>query len=141
MDMLPKVKVSFVISGKDFDLSMLTEELNISPSETRSLEDWPEAVKNNVHIPEELQPVYEWCISEKEELCLQIETPIRRIISQIEGKEQVLMEFCKRYGLKKSLCMVIHGEDMGLPDITLSPYIVGYFGKLETLITFDIYVY
>ena len=97
MDMLPKVKVSFVISGKEFDLSMLTEELNISPSETRSLEDWPEAVKNNVHILEELQPVYEWCISEKEELCLQIETPI--------------------------------------------PYIVGYFGKLETLITFDIYVY
>ena len=59
MDMLPKVEVSFVISGKDFDLSMLTEELNISPSETRSLEDWPEAVK----ITYTFQKSYSLCMS------------------------------------------------------------------------------
>lgn len=72
MDKLPKVEVSLVIEGENFDINKLTKELNILSTKTRSPKDWPEEIKNNVNIPKEFQPVYEWCISEKEELCTQI---------------------------------------------------------------------
>ncbi len=99
------------------------------------------AIKSNVNLPKELQPRCSWCICEKEDLCRQIEIPIKRIISQIEGKELKLLELCKKYDLEKGLCIVIHAEAMNLPEVTLPSCIVEYFGKLKMDIGFDIYVY
>ncbi|MDO4261395.1 MAG: DUF4279 domain-containing protein [Eubacteriales bacterium] len=141
MDNFPHVKVSFVVEGKSLNLKELTEELDILPTETRGLEDWPEAIKNNLNLPEELQPRYVWCIDQEADLCKQIEIPINRIITQMEGKEQKLLDFCRRNHLSKTLCIVIHAETMNMPEIVLSSRIVSYFGELEAEIDFDIYTY
>ena len=50
--------------------------INIFPTRTRNIDDWPETVKNSPEIPEELQPRYVWCISQEENLCRQVEIPI-----------------------------------------------------------------
>lgn len=141
MKNFPHIKVSFVIEGKKLNLKQLTEELDILPTETREIMDWPEAVKNNLNLPEELQPRCIWCICQEVDLCKQIEIPIDKIVAQIKGKEQKLLDFCIRDNLKKSLCITIHAETMELPEIVLSPDIVSYFGKLEAEIGFDIYTY
>lgn len=143
-DGLPKVKVvevSLVIEGKNFELEELTKELGILPTKTRGIDDWPMAIKNNASLPEELQPRNVWCLSQAEDSCRQIEAPIRKIMSLLKGKEQALLDFCERYGLRKTLCIVVHGESMGLPEIVLPSDVVSYFGKLEVEIGFDLYVY
>lgn len=141
MKNFPHIKVSFVIEGKKLNLKKLTEELDILPTETRGIEDWPEAVKSNLNLPEELQPRYVWCICQEVDLCKQIEIPINKIVAQIKGKEQKILDFCIRDNLKKSLCITIHAETMDLPEIVLPAEIVLYFGKLKAEIGFDIYTY
>lgn len=141
MKNFPHIKVSFVIEGKKLNLKKLTEELDILPTETRGIEDWPEAVKSNLNLPEELQPRYVWCICQEVDLCKQIEIPINKIVAQIKGKEQKILDFCIRDNLKKSLCITIHAETMDLPEIVLPAEIVLYFGKLKAEIGFDIYIY
>lgn len=141
MNNYPYILISFIVEGRNMDLEKLTEELGIIPTETREITDWPESIKNNPNLPEGLKPRYIWCICKEEELCKQIEKPIYRIIAQIKGKEEKLMEFCKRNHLKKSLCITIHAETMYLPEIVLSSDVVAYFGKLKAEISFDIYTY
>ena len=141
MSQFPKIKVDFVIEGKNLDIEKLTKMINIFPTRTRNIDDWPETVKNSPEIPEELQPRYVWCISQEENLCKQVEIPINRIIVQIKGKEREIYKKKKKNNLKKSLCITVHAETMYLPEIVLSSFTISYFGKLETEIGFDIYAY
>ncbi len=141
MDNYPYILISFLIEGRNMDLEKLTEEMGIMPTKTREITDWPESVKKNPNLPEELKPRYIWCICQEEELCKKIEEPIRKIMVQIKGREEKIIEFCKKDSLKKSLCIVIHAETMYLPEILLPSDIVAYFGKLEVEICFDIYTY
>lgn len=141
MDNLPKIMVDFVVDGKNFILEELTGELNILPTEIRGIDDWPEAIKNNPNLPEELQPRNEWSICYKEELCEEIEMPVQKILEQIKGKEQILNRFCEKNLLRKGLCITIHAEAMHLPDMTLSPKTVSYLGRIGVQLSFDIYTY
>lgn len=54
MDKFPHIKASFVVEGEKLNLKKLTEELDILPTETREIEDWPEAIKSNLNLSEEL---------------------------------------------------------------------------------------
>ena len=92
----PRIKVDFIIEENNLDLEKLTKAINIFPTETRNIDDWPKTIKNSPEIPEELQPRYVWCISQEENLCRQVEIPINRIIAQINGKEREIYEFCKK---------------------------------------------
>ena len=141
MDNLPRINVSFLISGKNIDFEQLNEEVDILPTETRGVHDWPKAIKNNLNLPEELRPRCGWSIHQEVELCKQIEIPINKIVEQLKGKEQKIFAFCEKNKLKKSLTITIHGEAMNLPEVVLSSNIVSYFGKLEVEIGFDIYAY
>lgn len=141
MNNFPNIKVDFVVEGKNFKIEELTEELNIFPTEVRRTDDWPEAIKNNPNLPEELLPRNFWCICDEKELCEQIEIPVRKILEQMKGKEQILCRFCEKNLLKKCLCITIHAEAMHLPDMTLSSYIISYLGRIGVEISFDIYTY
>ena len=141
MNEFPQIEVSFVIEGKKLDPKKITEELNILPTETRRIEDWPEAIRDNSNLPEELQPRYVWCICQKIDLCKQVVIPVEKIVTQIKGKEQRILELCEKECLKKSLCITIQAETMNLPEIVLPSHVVSYFGKLEVEIGFDIYMY
>ena len=56
MNKFPRIKVDFIIEGNNLDLEKLTKVINIFPTETRNIDDWPETIKNSPEIPEELQP-------------------------------------------------------------------------------------
>ena len=141
MDSFPRVEVEFIVEGKYFDLELFTKEMGILPTKTRGINDWPSTIKNNLNISEELRPRYIWCINQTEEQCKTVAIPIKNIISQLIGKEQKINLFCKKYELEKGLIIIIHAETMNLPEISLSPKIVSYFGNLKAQISFDIYTY
>lgn len=90
---------------------------------------------------EELQPRCEWGIDYEVDLCNTVNIPIMSIIDQLKGKEDKIFEFCEKNNLKRYLTVVIHAEAMCLPEITLSPYVLRYFGKMGVEIGFDIYTY
>lgn len=141
MNNLPCVEASLVIEGKVFDLEEFTKEIEISPTQIRTVDDWPEVIKNNLNLPEELQPRNVWCISNTTKCCKEIESSIHKIKLQLEGKEQKLIEFCEKYHLTKGLYITIHAEAMNLPEIVLLPSTVLYFGNLKVEIGFDMYIY
>lgn len=133
------IMVDFVIEGKNFDIEQLTKEIEVAPSQIRGIDDWPEAIKNNKNLPEELKSRCEWSICQKEEFCRQIEIPINKIIAKLKGKEQKIMKFCADHELRKGLCITIQAEAMNMPEIVLSSDIVSYFGSLKAEISFNIY--
>lgn len=95
----------------------------------------------NHNLPKEMQPRFIWSICDRENKCKKVKAPIRRLISKLEGKEQILIEFCEKNDLKMTLTIVIHAEAMEPPEIVLSFDILSYFGKLKVEIGFDIYTY
>ena len=64
-----------------------------------------------------------------------------RRIDCIKGKEQIIFDYCEKHNLKKYLCIIIHSREMTLPALVLPSDMVSYFGKLETEISFDLYIY
>ena len=139
-DCFPHIEVVFGIEGKNLNNKSFTEQVNILPTSTREIDDWPDAIKNNSNLPKELQPRCVWCLSQKTELCKQVEVPINKIIDYIKGKEQIIFDYCKKNKLKKYLCIIIHSGEMALPALVLPSDMVSYFGKLETEISFDLYI-
>lgn len=141
MNSYPSIEASFIIEGIDLNLEELTKKFDIQPIKTRDIDDWPKAVKMNDNLPKEMQPRFVWSVYDREDGCKKVETPIRKLMSKLEGKEQILIEFCEKKDLKMVLTIVIHAEAMELPEIVLSPDILSYFGKLKVEIGFDIYTY
>lgn len=45
MNKLPRVIVCFGITGKELNINELTETLDIIPTHTRGIDDWPEIIK------------------------------------------------------------------------------------------------
>lgn len=138
---LPKIEVSFIISGENFDLEKFSREIGLMPTKIRTMDDWPEAIKNNMNLPKELRPRCVWKISQSESMCRDIEIPLEKIISQLERKEQKIIESCERNDLKKMVEIVIHAETMELPQIVLSLHTMSFLGRLGAEVGFDIYVY
>ena len=52
MGEFPCVEVSFVMEGRKLDLQQVTEELKITPTSTRGIDDWPQIIKDNKSLPE-----------------------------------------------------------------------------------------
>lgn len=141
MKNFPLIEACFFIEGKQFNLESFTERVGILPSKTRTVDDWPEELIKNSNIPEELQPRYVWQVCAKEETCMRAEIPILQVMSQLEGKEGLIINFCAKESLKKGLNISIHAEIMNMPEIVLAPEIVSFFAKLEAEISFDLYGY
>ncbi|MBD5517227.1 MAG: DUF4279 domain-containing protein [Lachnospiraceae bacterium] len=141
MDQLPRIIVCFGIEGKELNINELTETLDIIPTHARGIDDWPEIIKKDLTFPEELQPRCEWGIDYEVDLCNTVNIPIMSVIDQLKGKEDKIFEFCEKNNLKRYLTVVIHAKAMCLPEITLSPYVLRYFGEMGVEIGFDIYTY
>lgn len=141
MDKLPRVIVCFGITGKELNINELTETLDIIPTQIRGIDDWPEIIKKDLTLPEELRPRYEWSIEQEMDLCNTINTPIMSVIDRLQGKEEKIFELCDKKNLKRFLTITIHAEAMRLPEISLVPYILKYFGEMDAEISFDIYTY
>lgn len=141
MDKLPHIIVCFGITGKELNIDELTETLDIIPTHTRGIDDWPDIIKKDLTLPEDLRPRYEWSIEQKMDLCNTVNIPIMSVIERLKGKEEKIFEFCDKNNLKRFLTITIHAETMCIPEISLTPSILRYFGEMDAEISFEIYTY
>ena len=99
MEYTKKVNVDFVVTGLYIDYDIFLEEVGIIPTIWRTKDDWPETVKVNNGLPDNLKPRYEWGINYTVERCSNIEEPIREIMNKLGKGKKNLLALCEKYKL------------------------------------------
>lgn len=138
MEYTKKVNVDFVVTGLYIDYDIFIEEVGIIPTIWRTKEDWPEIIKENNNLPDDLKPRYEWGINYAVERCSNIEEPIREIINKLGKQKKNLLALCEKYKLEKSLIITLYGVDTYVPELCLAKDIIKEFAELDAEIIFDI---
>ena len=134
------VAVELGITGDVINTDELTEIMGVEPTSIRTKEDWPKAIKDNTSLPEELKPRMEWGFDEKIGSCYQVEQSLLQFLDMFKGREKNIVEYCNRNKLNKTIIVVIHANEMELPEMSLSSYLISRLNKLEVELDFDIYV-
>ncbi|MCQ2211798.1 MAG: hypothetical protein MJZ34_16075 [Paludibacteraceae bacterium] len=136
MNEFPKVTVCFWICGK-YNESHLYNKLGIAEAETRGMDDWPDAIKRNNKLPEELQPRCEWSLEVEENTCIDIKIPLHRLFSVLREKLDVIREIVD---CKKTQCgfTVTIFESVMMPEISLSREDISFLNFINSKIVFDI---
>lgn len=52
----PIIEVSLVLFSKETETKKMTELLEVTPNKERGIEDWPDVIKNNKNLPEQMYP-------------------------------------------------------------------------------------
>jgi hypothetical protein len=134
----PEILVTFLVKGKKLDLNEFSKKMDIIPTETRSLEDWPEAIKKNKTLPVELQPRCVWKITMHGEKSNTAENLLNEILRRLEDKVEVLISECEKYNLTIALILTVYCEANFLPEMTFSKEMVEFMGKLKGEIIIDL---
>lgn len=141
MDKMSRAEATFSVVGKSFDLDKFTESVGIVPTETRTRDDWPEAIKSNPSLPEELKPRCVWDVSEVMSPCSSAERPLEKIVALFRGKEGVLKALREKHGLDMSVDVAVFGMGSCAPRMRLGPEAMSFFGALGCEVSFDPYLY
>ena len=97
----PEISVCFILSGKNVDLNEITTRLNIATSLTRTLDDWPDAIKNpKIKLPDELKPRYDWEFGIEYENNLIVKDRFNVLLEFLKGKECIINELKKQFSLE-----------------------------------------
>lgn len=139
---LQKIEVSFYLEGPvgyGFDPNEITQSLGIVPDNIRTLEDWPDAIKNpSRNLPEGIGPRVCWDISTKIEPSTAVSAQFRQIIKRLEGKEEAINRLRERHDLKAGFAIMI---DMVLPyglELVLEESINTFVASIGASVSFDL---
>jgi len=139
---LPKVKVAFILEGKDFDVDKITERLKVPPTSVRSKNDWPDAIKNlPENYPDNLKPRVNWILETEKEICDSVQKQFEKITKKLVGKEEIIKNLCLQYNLETGFTIVIDMEEMNRPELFLTKEIISFAASINAEIGFDLYIY
>ncbi|MBC1317287.1 DUF4279 domain-containing protein [Listeria booriae] len=127
---LPKVRAGFYLVGDDFDLDYVTKKLYVSPTSTRTKNDFP--VSRMAHTSWELETEKEFCNA----VCWQIE----KLLDKLRGKENIISELCNELNLEAIFTIVVNMESGDGPELVLTKEIVSFIGAVNAEIGFDLYI-
>ena len=140
----PEIKVTFCYSGKVgkfVNLGDITKSLDLSPSKTRNLEQWPDAIKYpKSPLPEGVGTQFTWDLSTGYESCRAVEWRFNELLLQFRGKEQIINELTRKYDLSIGFVVTIKGLAANLPEMSLTNEIVSFAASINGSISFDMYV-
>lgn len=103
MKQLPKVEISFVADGKDFNLDNMTKLLEVQPSKIRTKDDWPDVIKNNPTLPERYQPRHSWRYSKIFYEMYDFTLAYQEILSKFKPKITILNELADAENIRYAL--------------------------------------
>jgi hypothetical protein len=138
-----EINICFVLSGKNVNLSAITEQLGVIPTKVRTLNDWPEVIKNpKIELPDIYKPCYIWEIITGYEKCRQLEDRFNILLEMLKGKEIVINDLKERFSLSATFVVGIHAqhEQYNLPDIFLTKKIITFSAAIGADIAFDLYL-
>jgi len=88
-----EINVCFILEGKNIDLNEITKRLSIIPSRIRTLEDWPDAIKNpKFDLPDELKPRFVWTLDVGWENSQLVRNRFDTMLELLKEKECVINE-------------------------------------------------
>ncbi|MGG5372412.1 hypothetical protein [Enterococcus sp. AZ196] len=82
----PIVEVSVALSSKKIKTTCITDFLQVRPSKERGVEDWPDSIKENSNLPEQMKPRNEWVWSIEYERCTNIDDALKNLIAIFSSK-------------------------------------------------------
>jgi hypothetical protein len=140
----PEIKISFNLvgqSGEVIDLDKLTECLAITPTRTRTLDDWPEAIKRpKISLPEDLKPRCYWTVELSYEDCSAVSSRFEEMTNILEGKEDIINLLRKEMHLKPHFEVVIAAHHDHLPEMLLAKTHIEFLEFIGAEIGFDMYL-
>jgi hypothetical protein len=139
----PEISISFILSGKSMNLSEITEQLNITPTRVRTLNDWPESIKNpKAELPDDLKPCYIWRLDLGYENCQLVRDRFDIVLNLLKEKESVINRLKKRFSLEISFSVGIHAQhdQHNMPEIFLTQDIIAFVASIKASIGFDMYL-
>jgi hypothetical protein len=126
---LPKIKVSFIISGDDFNFDEVTERLNINPSKTRKKNDFP--LHDFAHSY--------WALDTGKDSCKAVSWQFEKIMKSLEGKESIIKQICIEHSLITTFVITIYMEDFDRPEISLTNENITFIASINAEVQFDLY--
>ncbi|AQY51474.1 hypothetical protein PWEIH_14851 [Listeria weihenstephanensis FSL R9-0317] len=127
---LPRVRVSFCLTGADFDLDTVTKVLQIIPTSTRTKRDWPVAAMAKTC----------WELETEKEECKAVSWQFAKIMEKLSGREERIKALCRDLELEVMFTIVIDMESANGPELVLTKEIVQFIGSMGAEVGFDVYV-
>ncbi|MDR1113010.1 MAG: DUF4279 domain-containing protein [Bacteroidales bacterium] len=140
--MEPKIKINFNLIGKNVDLDDITEQLGILPSSKRTLDDWPDCIKDNISkLPEELWPRYIWELIIDYEPSRTVRQQLNQLMNHLQEKIQIINELREKYALRIGVeVIIIIMESGNQPEMFLPRDVVEFLASIHADIGFDMYI-
>ncbi|MCL2081843.1 MAG: DUF4279 domain-containing protein [Oscillospiraceae bacterium] len=128
---IPSIKITFYLAGKDFDLERATQKIGIIPTRTRTRDSFP--------LGTLAYTTWEICVEKKR--CAAVSILFEELVDILSGKSEILCELCKEYDLETNFEVVIHMQDGDSPEVVLSRKILFFATSINAEIGFDLYCY
>ena len=127
---LPRVRVDFYISGDDFDIDVITNEIGIKPTKTRKKSECPVVATALTY----------WRLSTEDNECKVISWQMEKLIKLLDGKEAIITNICNRLNLEASFTIVVEMENGDGPELVLDKHILKFLSCIDAEIGFDLYI-
>jgi hypothetical protein len=159
--------VVFLIRGDDFDPQVITEKLNIEPTDcfAKNTDEKPKVVFENtpkdfrVITPKELRTILSkmevkkgkkklrphwfslWEISTRFEESIDVNDHLLIIYNDLRDKVDILNELRNKFDLRYTMLIVTEIENCEAPMLGFDNYIIDFAHEIRADIDIDLYVY
>ena len=141
---IPNIKIKFFltgVAGKYVDLDKITSSLNIKPDSARTLEDWPDAIKNpKTPLPIELQSRYVWSFYIDYVESMSVNEQLEKLENSLSDKIGIINELQKEFSLTVTVEVVIQADSDNRPEMFLTNDIITFLSALNAELGFDMYI-
>ena len=134
-------KIYFSLYGDDFPIETVSNLLRLAPTHSHIKGDEIER-KSNPHVTytkTHYRKDTTWEIGTEYEETLDLEEQITKVIKQLERKEELINEICKKFILKCHFMIVIKIYEGYPPAITINNEFIRLANQIGAEIHFDIY--
>jgi hypothetical protein len=139
-----EIKISFTLEGpgeKEIDIDELTKYLAIKPTKTRTLNDWPDAIKHPKNeLPNDLKPRSCWTVEIDYEHCSLVRNQFAKMIDVLYNKVAVINSLKEKHHLKAHFEVVIYAHHDQMPEVFLTKENIEFIASIGAEIGFDMYL-
>lgn len=127
------ILVEFNIIGEDYDIGIITEKLDIEPSEYYKKGD-------KIGNKEMRRKETCWSITSGYEVSLDINNQLEKIVNLIKPKRSTLINLMEQFNLEYKFIIVIRIENNQLPAIFLEREVIEFANDIKAEFDFDMYI-
>lgn len=127
------ILVEFNIIGDDYDIGLISEQLDIKPTEYYKKGD-------KIGNKEIKRKETCWTISSGYEISLDINNQLEKILSLIKPKRNILNKLREQFQLDYKFIIVIRVEGNQSPAIYLEQEVIEFANDIKADFDFDLYI-